>query len=166
MTVFSVKIVDHRSSTAAETAAVGASVSTVLGLAFAGTSDSVSVSWGAGSAGDNYVMHFVEDIAHSFLRTRWPSAVIDPNAAGHTSGTGSLSGTELYRVTPTGQVRLSAYGRLAFHEALHNLFPFRNDTHTAMGGGLAAANIPNVAPNPINIDFLRRGFSVKNPQFF
>jgi hypothetical protein len=133
-------------------------------LAFVDTSDSISVSWGSGSNSDNLVIHFVEDIAHSYLRQTWPQMRVDPRAGGHTHTHGSLAGTELYRTTPSGKVTPRRYGALAFHEALHNLFPFRGDQHTAFGGGVAAANIPDMDPNEVNKAFLRRGFSVRNPQ--
>jgi hypothetical protein len=164
MTVFSVKLVDRRSSTTQETSAIQTSVARVFGLAFVGTSDSVTVSWGQGDSGDNLVIHFVEDIAHSYLQTIWPKMHIDPNAGGHTHTHGSTAGTELYRTRSSGPLTLRRYGALAFHEALHNLFPFRGDVHTAMGGGIAAANIADQDPNDENKAWLRRGFSFRNPQ--
>jgi hypothetical protein len=165
MATYSVKLVDHRNSTSAETSAIGASIQRVMGLAFVGTSDSISVSWGAGSKSDNLVLHFVEDIAHSYLVVKWPNMKKpDPNAGGHTHTHGSLAGTELYRTRPAGPIHFHRYGALAFHEALHNLFPFRDDQHTAFGGGIASATIPDAAPNDVNKAFLRQGFSVGNPQ--
>lgn len=164
MAIYSVKLVDHRNSTSAETAPICASIVRVMGLAFVGTSDSVSVSWGAGIASDNLVLHFVTDIAQSYLRQTWPHMTVDPNAGGHTHTHGPLAGTELYRTRPGGPIPLRRYGVLAFHEALHNLFPFRGDQHTAFGGGIAAANIPDADPNDANKAFLRQGFSVRNPQ--
>ena len=82
MTVYSVKLVDHRNSTGHETARICHSIARVMGLAFVGTSDSVNVTWGAGGTSDNLVLHFVEDIAHSYLRQTWPSMRVDPNAGG------------------------------------------------------------------------------------
>jgi hypothetical protein len=164
MATFSVKLVDHRNSTGAETATIRLSIARVMGLAFVGTSDSISVSWGVGSVTDNLVLHFVEDIAHSYLRRTWPKMTVDPNAGGHTHTHGARAGTELYRTRPTGPISLHRYGALAFHEALHNLFPFRGDQHTAFGGGIASANIPDMDPNDANKAFLRQGFSVRNPQ--
>jgi hypothetical protein len=110
------------------------------------------------------VIHFVEDIANSYLRNTWPNMNVSPQAGGHTHTSGSLAGTELYRTTPSGLLRLRRYGALAFHEALHNLFPFRGDQHTAFGGGIASAIIPDVDPNDANKARLRQGFSVRNPQ--
>ena len=164
MTTYSVKLVDHRNSTSAETAAICASIKRVMGLAFVGTRDGIDVSWGVGSARDDLVLHFVEDIAHSYLRQTWPTMRVDPRAGGHTHTHGSLAGTELYRTTPAGALPPRRYGALAFHEALHNLFPHRGDQHTAFGGGLAAANIPDIDPNDTNKAFLRQGFSVRTPQ--
>ena len=164
MAVYSVKLVDHRNSTSAETAAICTSIRHVMGLAFVGTRDSISVSWGAGNAIDDLVLHFVEDIAHSYLRRTWPNMTVNPGAGGHTHTHGSLAGTELYRTTPAGPIPLRRYGALAFHEALHNLFPHRGDQHTAFGGGLAAANIPDMDPNDENKAFLRQGFSVRTRQ--
>jgi hypothetical protein len=164
MTLYSVKLVDHRSSNTLETTTICNSVKRVLGLAFVGTRDGISVLWGTGSEGDNLVLHFVEDIEHSYLRETWPNMSVHPRAGGHTHVSGSLAGTELYRTTPSGPQTLRRYGALAFHEALHNLFPFRGDQHTAFGGGIAAANIPDMDPNDANKAFLRQGFSVRNPQ--
>src|SRR5262249_54453789 len=149
MTVYSVKLVDHidghgplgvmivQDRREKKDEAIRASIQRVLGLAFDGTSDSVAVSWGTGSPNDNLVLHFVEDIAHSYLRKKWPKMKApDPDAGGHTHALsdGSLSGTELYRTRPDGPLRARRYGALAFHEALHNLFPKRGDQHTAFGG--------------------------------
>ena len=59
---------------------------------------------------------------------------------------------------------------LAFHEALHNLFPNQtvhskqDPSGTAFGGGIAAAHIPDQDPNEDNKAFLRRGFSVRTQQ--
>ena len=164
MALYIVKLVDHRNSTSAETLGVSNSIKRVFGLAFVGTSDGVNVLWGTGGQGDNLVLHFVEDIAHSYLRQTWPNMTVDPQAGGHTHTHGSLAGTELYRTRPSGPISLHRYGALAFHEALHNLFPFRSDQHTAFGGGVAAAHIPDIDPNDANKEFLRRGFSVRNPQ--
>jgi hypothetical protein len=164
MTTFAVKLVDHRGSTMSETSAIQSSVARAFGLAFVGTGDQVSVSWGSGSDSDSLVIHFVEDIAHSYLRTVFPAMRVDPNAGGHTHTHGSRAGTELYRTRPSGPQTLRRYGVLAFHEALHNLFPMRDDVHTAMGGGIASAHIPDQDPNEENKAWLRRGFSAKNPQ--
>jgi hypothetical protein len=165
MTNYIVKLVDHRNSSTDETTAVQSSIQRVLGLAFVGTNDGVTVSWGTGTAGDCLVIHFVEDIAGSYLRNKWPKIPIDPAAGGHTHTHGALAGTELYRTRPSGPITLHRYGALAFHEALHNLFPFRDDVHTAMGGGIASAHIPDKDPNDANKDWLRRGFAPPhNPQ--
>jgi hypothetical protein len=168
MATYSVKLVDHRNSTIAETPAIAASIQRVMGLAFVGTRDSINVSWGSATVGDDLVLHFVEDIAHSYLRQTWPTMTVDPNAGGHThthpNPHGALSGTELYRRGPSGPFALRRYGSLAFHEALHNLFPFRADQHTAFGGGIASAHIPDQDPNDTNKAFLRQGFSVRTRQ--
>src|SRR5829696_6401796 len=146
MTTFTVKLVDHRSSNSTETTEILKSIQRVFGLAFIGTSDSVSVSWAGGTDQDNLVIHFVEDIANSYLRQEWPKMKVNPKAGGHTHTRGALAGTELYRTTPSGRLRLRRYGALAFHEALHNLFPLRGDQHTEFGGGIAAATIPDEDP--------------------
>jgi hypothetical protein len=164
VTTYSVKLVDHRNSIAAETVAVRDTIQRVLGLAFVGTSDSITVVWGAGDVSDSLVFHFVEDIAHSYLRLTWPRMTVDRDAGGHTHTHGALAGSELYRTRPSGPLTLRRYGALAFHEALHNLFPFRTDQHTGFGGGIASAHIPDMDPNEINKTFLRQGFSVRNPQ--
>lgn len=189
MTVYSVKLVDHidgrgllgvmfvESRHAHKNELIRADIERVMGLAFTGTSDSVSVSWGTGNNSDNLVLHFVEDIAHSYLRKKWPEMIApDPNAGGHTHSPGGsgLSGTEFYRMRPAGPIHAHQYGRLAFHEALHNLFPNVKDKHKDkdgndafarhFGGGIAALHIPNEEPNEENKAFLRQGFSVRTRQ--
>ena len=182
MTIYSVKLVDHRSSTSEEKTGVCDSIKLWLNMAFTGTADSVAVAWGAGQDSDNFVIHFVEKVDSSYLRKTWPHMKISADAGGHThtqkKGNTSLSGTELYRVTPSGPLRLRRYGALAFHEAFHNLFPFRDEGHNqsdasgnpfdafgqVFGGGLAQGIVPDMEPNEQNKDFLRRGFSVRNPQ--
>src|ERR1041384_7350363 len=104
VSIYSVKLVDHRSSTPAEMSAITASISRIMVLAFVGTSDSISVSWGAGRDTDNFVIHFVEDIGGSYLRDTWPNMDVNPKAGGHTHASGSLAGSELYRSTPSGPI--------------------------------------------------------------
>lgn len=169
MTTFAIKLVDHRQSTADEMSHVTSSLQKWFGAAFDGTKDGVTVSWGAGATSDDLVFHFVEDVANSFIRSKWKTASINANAGGHTHSTGNKKGescSELYRTTPARTTPLRRFGGLAFHEALHNLFPFRDDVHTAMGGGLASAVVPDELPNDDNKQWLRRGLAVKITQIY
>jgi hypothetical protein len=173
MATYSVKLVDNRNSSPHEMQVIRDEVARVLGLAFVGTSNSVNVAWGNGTQADSYVIHFVQSKDDSYLKKQWPDFPINinPNAGGHTHSHLSMSGTEMYRVRVSGSLGLKQYGFIAFHEALHNLFPWRTydpikkeGPLATMGGGLAAETFHNADPNEDNKEWLRRGFSVPNPQ--
>jgi hypothetical protein len=133
--------------------------------AFKGTSDSVSVEWGTGLASDNEVMHFVEDINHSYIRTKYPQTLIGTEAGGHTYNDNSnrISASEIYKHDPQGiQYRASACAKMIMHETLHNQYPFL-DVHNDGGGGVALP-VPTLPMTDRNKDLIRRAFSVKIQQ--
>ncbi len=109
MAIYTVKLVDRRSSGSHELSAIQKHIERVLGLAFVDTNDTVNVSWGAGAESDNLVMHFVEDSSSSYLKMTWPNLHIDANAGGHTHSHHSTSGTELYRTRASGPLHLRQY---------------------------------------------------------
>jgi hypothetical protein len=137
---------------------------------FEGTSDSAIVTWGTGEAADNIVLHFVPDRAGSYLTQKWPDALDHSrqHAGGHTEPRGrQTAGSEFYlwvREKPGAErhrYRALGYAKVAFHECLHNQFPFRGgDIHGDFGGGGLAALVPQgELPNQANIELMRRGLA-------
>jgi hypothetical protein len=96
-------------------------------------------------AGDqDLVLHYVQDIASSYLRQNWGAAVqIDPVAGGHTHNKGTTMGSEFYRMVfnpntgKTTTLRPKEHAILAAHEILHNITNNKNGLHC--GGGIAEA---------------------------
>ena len=112
MAIYSVKLVDHSGSSTSDAAAICASIVRVMGLAFVGTSDSLTITWGTGSASDNLVLHFVTDIAHSYLRGTWPGMTVDPNAGGHTPVTARRRARNSTALRPGARSRPAATAHL------------------------------------------------------
>lgn len=85
------------------------------------------------AAGDqDLVIHWVPDRNHSYLFSKWPSTIIDPNASGHTKSNGNITGSEFYR-HPKLKTPL-AYAVIAAHEAMHNITGLGNrQMHGQMG---------------------------------
>jgi len=98
MATYTVKIVDHTKSDELQKYKGGIKriAQERFDEAFKDTSDTVTVSWGDGTEKDDLVMHFVQDVAHSFIRTKWPKARIDPKAGGHTHCADKMSCSEIY----------------------------------------------------------------------
>jgi hypothetical protein len=174
MSAYTAKLVDHTGS-GLETFKSGIQrlAQETFDQAFDGTADKVTISWGAGTQSDNLVIHFVEDIAHSYIRQKWPSAAINADAGGHTHiASGPLCATELYKMAQGRRQHVRELGLLAFHEALHNLLPSwgMEQMHNLDGGGekagLAAAKIsPDSKMTEHNKQLIRQGFSTKHDQY-
>jgi hypothetical protein len=173
MAKYIVKLVDHANWNDGNKHGIEVAVQEKFDEAFEGTSDGVDVSWGTGADTDNYVVHFVPDRDHSYLKQKCPRAVINEEAGGHTyTGDRPLSGTEVYRTIHGSQYPYKGYALTVFHEALHNLFPFQTTAfvHELDGGGeaagLAAAHYSlRSRMTDHNKELIRQGFSVKNPQY-
>jgi hypothetical protein len=174
MAMYTAKLVDHTDSRSLLKFKGGIQriAQELYDKAFEGTSDSVTVSWGTGTQSDNLVIHFVLDRAHSYIWKTWPDARIDPDAGGHTHTEGALACTEIYENVGGHRQHVRQLGVLIFHESLHNLLPFwgMEELHNLDGGGaaagLAARKIgPDATMTEKNKELIRRGFSVKNPQY-
>src|SRR5258708_33846848 len=78
MATYTVKIVDHTKSDEFQKYKGGIKrlAQERFDEAFKDTSDTVTVSWGNGTEKDDLVMHFVQDVDHSFIKTKWPKAQI------------------------------------------------------------------------------------------
>lgn len=172
MTQFSVSLVDHATgSTADWRKGLLEKIQALFDDCIAPTSvHQVAVAWGAGAATDNLILHFVEDVDHSYVQAKLPGAPLKPHIGGHTRTQGKVTGSEFYRLIgpkdDRHQFAYSAYAKLALHECLHNLFPgwSESDMHGPAGGGGLAASPPQVPPTAKNKDMLVRGLSIKNEQ--
>ena len=171
MATYIVKLVDHADYTEQQKNSVSIKVQEIFDKAFVGDPNDVNVVWGSGNQSDNYVVHFVPDVDNSYLKQTWPDANIDPDAGGHTHTHGSLAGTEIYRKRKGRQFHPKGLAVTAFHESMHNLYPYQtvDFVHRLDGGGkaagLAAAHYGDDTPmTKRNKELVRAGLAVKNPQ--
>ncbi len=84
------------------------------------------------------LIYFVDGQADSLVRRIRPHANLGGGGTTHVSPTGNLaevyiSGGTIFNDSAAG------LGRLAFHEAMHNLLNMGNNLHAVGGGGLASA---------------------------
>ena len=134
---------------------------------FKGTSDSAIVRWGTGATADTIVLHFVEDVASSYIvkvMKRPPS--INPLAGGHTTLRSHVTCSEFYRVITArgGKSRVPSgkeSAKIALHECFHNVWPGWEESDLMGHGGIADTPIgPDL--NQWDIDTLRRGIGLKS----
>jgi hypothetical protein len=168
MASYSIRLCDHTSSQNTVTQSIQSELQDFFTRVFAGTSDRSTVRWGAGSQTDHIVLHFVDDVAHSYIvqafRQRRPPQ-INPRAGGHTSLRDHIICSEFYKtVTIRGRNRTLSgrdYAKLAFHESLHNVFPAWTEQDLMGHGGLADTPVgPDL--NQWDIDTMRRGIAVQS----
>ncbi|HEY3973012.1 MAG TPA: hypothetical protein VGM18_08415 [Candidatus Sulfotelmatobacter sp.] len=88
----------------------------------------------------NLVLHFVENIANSYVAANMPGPPISAVDGGVTRPRSDKTGSEFYKF-PTdekgnsrGQFRAIGYAKLAAHEAMHNVSRLNNDTLHPQGG--------------------------------
>jgi hypothetical protein len=101
----------------------------------------VNTRWTSGSpgAGDqDLVLHFVEDIAHSYVQAQMPGGPINPVDGGVTRPRPDKTGSEFYKFPFIGGKRTRfhalGYAKLAAHEAMHNMTRMNNDQLHPRGG--------------------------------
>ena len=171
MATYTVKLVNHTGATDRLKNAIKSGLQGFFNEVFDKTSDRAVVDWGSGVASDAIVLHFVDDVAASYLDQKWPgAAAIRGDAGGHTRTRAHVTGSEFYLHTVMNGRRASmhdsAYAKLAFHEALHNQWPgwSNADMHGAKGGGGLAASPPQLPMTDKNKDLMRRGIAMKNEQ--
>lgn len=168
MTTYNVRLVNHSRASARLQQAIKANLQDLFNQVFSGTSDGATVDWGTGSPSDSIVLHFVDDIASSYLQQHMAGSDIRGDAGGHTRTRGNVTGSEFYLHTGDDRrsLRDSAYARLAFHESLHNQFPgwSNADMHGPSGGGGLAASPPQEPMTDGNKALMRRGIAIRNAQ--
>ena len=165
MASYSIKLVDHTGSDKAVTEGVGSALKGYFDRVFAGTSDKVTVGWGSGSQSDAIVLHFVGDVASSYIRQKMKRPpTINPGAGGHTTYRSPAICSEFYKtVTIRGKTRTLSgvqYAKIAFHESLHNTHPLWTEDELKGHGGLADTPVgPDL--NDRDIELIRAGIAAK-----
>jgi hypothetical protein len=167
MATYSIKLVNHTRASARLQTAIATNLQEFFTKAFESVADSAKVEWGTGVPTDAVVIHVVDDIASSYLQQQMGGADIRGDAGGHTRNRGHLTGSEIYLHTVIGGKRSMmqdrAYGRLAFHEALHNQWPGWSN-HDLHAKGSLAASPPQEPLTAAVAELMRRGLSMKNAQ--
>ncbi|MED1105006.1 hypothetical protein [Bacillus paramycoides] len=176
MTTYYVKLVDHTISTENSIiTGICNEFQDILNKCMEGSNDDVQVSWGTGADSDNVVLHFVDDVDHSYLKQQFNLPDFNKDIAGHTHWSGSMRkvGSEFYKFfgLPRRTGSNQEYAKYAGHELIHNLYPAWTDVdmHDRDGTGLACGNF--IPPNrcgatlPVtdkNKATVQNGFSVTN----
>jgi hypothetical protein len=163
----SVKLVDHTNTPHGLQKRIKIRLQELFEQVFHGTPDKVTVEWGSGVPADAIVIHFVENVDHSYIRENWGGAAVDEHKGGHTRLHKGKSGSEIYklvlfagsssRVKPGAPHDHDAYAIMAFHESFHNQLPYR-DIHDDGGGGLADEK-PHLPMTTKNIELMRNGLA-------
>jgi hypothetical protein len=165
MASYSIKLVDHTGSDSTITKGIGSALKAFFDRVFADTSDSVTVVWGSGSTSDTMALHFVEDVASSYIVQKMKKPPkINPLVGGHTTLRGSVICSEFYKtVTIRGKTQTLSgvnYAKLAFHEGLHNSHPLWTEDELKGHGGLAESPVgPDL--NERDIDLMRNGLATR-----
>ena len=100
------------------------------------------------------VLHFVNNIASSYVAANMPGPPITPIDGGVTRPRGDKTGSEFYKFPtdrdgkPQGQFRAIGYAKLAAHEAMHNATGLGNDKLHPQGG--IGASPPQLPVNDAN----------------
>jgi hypothetical protein len=166
----SVKLVNHTSEQGAWLSGLQQAIQKLFDECLKGLSNSAIVSWGTGAGSDNLVLHFVQDVDHSYVQAKLPGAALKEHIAGHTRTQKGVTGTEFYLFTGPAANRSRSkyigYAKIALHESLYNLFPGLSEAelHGRQGGGGLAASPPKLPPTEKNKEMINRGLSNKNKQ--
>lgn len=170
MAIYVVKLVDHTNSDESWLLGLNSTIQELFDECMQGSPHHVEVVWGTGAVTDNLVLHFVNDVDHSYIQQKMPGAPLSELIAGHTRHKNGITGTEFYKfVGPGGnrrQYSYTGYAKIALHESLHNLFPgwTEADLHGPDGGGGLASSPPQLPPTDTNKEMIQRGLSVRNTQ--
>jgi hypothetical protein len=170
MATYSVKLVDHTGTAEGERKGIQKEIQGLFDQLFSGISDTVTVAWGKGATSDDLVLHFVQDVASSYIQQKMPGKGLKPYIAGHTRTQGKVTCTEFYKFAEIGGKRRQLTdiecAKIAVHESFHNLLPAWSDAdvHGPAGGGGLALSPPKLPPTDKNKELIRRGFSVKTAQ--
>jgi len=165
-----IKLVNHADRPDQWRQGLSREIQTLINECLDGSGTKATVSWGRGTHADNLVLHFVQDVEHSYIQANLPGDALKSHIAGHTRTSKGITGSEFYFMSGSpgdrGQRKYIGYAKVALHEALHNLFPgwTEKEMHGNAGGGGLAAATPQLPPTDRNKELFKRGFSVKNKQ--
>ena len=169
MTVYAIKLVDHTGSDAKITSEIGASLKDYFDRVFAGSDHSATVGWGKAGTSDALVLHFVADVAGSYIvqKMKRPPK-INPLVGGHTTLRDNVICSEFYKtVTIRGSTRTLSglqYAKLAFHEGLHNAHPLFTEDDLRGHGGLAESPVgPDL--NDRDIGLMKDGLAGRGKKY-
>ena len=149
MAAYLIKIVNHTSLPRGQLQAICAALQAFYSQVFQGTSDRATVQVGTGAASDNIVIHFMEDVDHSYIQQVMPGGkALRKTIAGHTRQHRGVVCSEIYwRLLIRGTVQELQpvrYAQSAFHESMHNVDPDATEEKINTTGGLGS--------NPVGSD--------------
>src|SRR5262245_3264930 len=122
MATYSIKLVDHTGSANDVTKEIQTTLKGYFDRAFAGTSDSATVDWGAASTSATIIVRFVADVASSYIVKKMDRPpTLESYIGGHTTLRGKTICSEVYKaqVDSRGKPRKMTnndYASCAFHE--------------------------------------------------
>jgi hypothetical protein len=167
MANYSIKLSDHTASPNSLAQDIQATLQKLYDRVFKGTSDKATVAWGAASASDRIVLHFVESVANSYIAQKMARPPkINSLAGGHTTKRGHLVCSEFYKTvsksdSSTRTFKAQEAAKLAFHESLHNMWPDWTEQDLMGHGGLADTPVgPDL--NQWDIDTVIKGIAASN----
>jgi hypothetical protein len=169
MAKVSIKLVDHTESDKSVTADIGSALAKFFERVYSGTDDTVTVGWGTASKSDTMVLHFVADVASSYIvKTMKRPPTINPGVGGHTTLRGKVLCSEFYKtVTIRGKAKKLPgleYAKLAFHEGLHNAHPLFTEDDLRGHGGLAETPV-GTDLNERDIGLMRDGITERGTKY-
>lgn len=171
MASYIVKLVDHTSSSDNLKQRIQTRIQGLFDEVFVGTPDDATVEWGTGDPSDTIVLHFVRDVPASYIVQQMPGgSVLAPHLAGHTRTRAGVTGSEFYKFVlingTSTMVTDIAYAKAAFHEAMHNQYPYwsNDDMHGPDGGFGLAASPPQLPMTDRNKALMRAGMAIKTKQ--
>lgn len=169
MTVYNIKLVDHTGSDNKITSGISSALKGYFDRVFADTGDSATVEWGEGSSSNAIILHFVNDVASSYIVAKMKRPPkISPLVGGHTTLRGTVLCSEFYKtVTIRGETKTLSgvqYAKLAFHEGLHNAHPLFTEDDLKGHGGLAESPVgPDL--NERDIGLMKDGLAERGSKY-
>lgn len=170
MANFRVTLVDHTQGSDKLLPLISTRLQTMFGEVFKDTGDSATVQWGTAAGTEALVLHFVENVASSYVMQQLPGKAIASKDGGFTRTQNGVTGSEFYKFVDFGdgdlkQVRASGMAAMAFHEAMHNKTGFDNHKlHGPDGGGGVASSPAGHSLTETNKSLMRAAMAKTNKQ--
>lgn len=170
MANYSVTLVDHTQASTKLLPLIQKHLQTLFDDVFSGASDSATVAWGTAAGTEALVLHFVENVASSYVIQKLPGKPIASKDGGFTRTQNNTTGSEFYKFVDFGdgtlsQVRASGMAVIAFHEAMHNKTGWDNaKLHGPDGGGGVATSPAGHALTSKNKSIMQTAMASTNTQ--